>query len=176
MEGDRHPFDPARGELWWAGKAAESVLIELHARRRALAAEVSGLEGALAAATESAAGVFAEERAARERVTKARASVALMPPTVEPEQADLLERLAGAAEQACGTLAAALEAASRFEPALQARVDAGVEYFFLHTMTPDPKQLHDWVEYIIPNVQFPATAGPVRRPPQPWRRTVAAVG
>ena len=25
---------------------------------------------------------------------------------------------------------------------LQARVDAGVEYFFLHTMTPDPAQLH----------------------------------
>ena len=25
---------------------------------------------------------------------------------------------------------------------LQARVDAGVEYFFLHTMTPDPDQLH----------------------------------
>jgi alkanesulfonate monooxygenase SsuD/methylene tetrahydromethanopterin reductase-like flavin-dependent oxidoreductase (luciferase family) len=46
---------------------------------------------------------------------------------------------------------------------LQARVDAGVEYFVLHTMTPDPKQLNDWIEHIIPNVKFPATAGPVRR-------------
>lgn len=46
---------------------------------------------------------------------------------------------------------------------LQARVDAGVEYFVLHTMTPDPKQLHDWVERIIPNVRFPATAGDPRR-------------
>ena len=52
---------------------------------------------------------------------------------------------------------------------LQARVDAGVEYFFLHTMTPDPDQLRQWVDEIIPNVTFPATAGPVRRPPTPWR-------
>lgn len=46
---------------------------------------------------------------------------------------------------------------------LQARVDAGVEYFMLHTMTPDPAQLRTWVDEIIPNVTFPATAGPVRR-------------
>ena len=50
---------------------------------------------------------------------------------------------------------------------LQARVDAGVEYFFLHTMTPNPAQLQLWVDHIIPNVTFPPTAGPVRRPPQP---------
>jgi alkanesulfonate monooxygenase SsuD/methylene tetrahydromethanopterin reductase-like flavin-dependent oxidoreductase (luciferase family) len=59
---------------------------------------------------------------------------------------------------------------------LQARVAAGVEYFFLHTMTPDPDQLRLWVEHIIPNVQFPASAGPVRRPPQPWQRTAVAAG
>jgi alkanesulfonate monooxygenase len=46
---------------------------------------------------------------------------------------------------------------------LQARVDAGVEYFMLHTMTPDPAQLRSWVDEIIPSVKFPATAGPVRR-------------
>jgi probable F420-dependent oxidoreductase len=46
---------------------------------------------------------------------------------------------------------------------LQARVDAGVEYLALHTMTPDPAQLRHWVDEIIPNVKFPATAGPVRR-------------
>ena len=46
---------------------------------------------------------------------------------------------------------------------LQKRVDAGVEYFFLHTMTPDPAQLQDWIDHVIPNVKFPATAGPVRR-------------
>jgi len=53
---------------------------------------------------------------------------------------------------------------------LQARVDAGVEYFFLHTMTPDPDQLQLWVDHIIPNVRFPDTAGPVRRPPTTWAR------
>ena len=46
---------------------------------------------------------------------------------------------------------------------LQARVDAGVEYFVLHTMTPDPAQLQHWIDEVIPNVTFPATAGPVRR-------------
>jgi alkanesulfonate monooxygenase SsuD/methylene tetrahydromethanopterin reductase-like flavin-dependent oxidoreductase (luciferase family) len=46
---------------------------------------------------------------------------------------------------------------------LQARIDAGVEYFVLHTMTPDPAQLRHWIDEIIPNVTFPATAGPVRR-------------
>jgi probable F420-dependent oxidoreductase len=46
---------------------------------------------------------------------------------------------------------------------LQARVDAGVEYFVLHTMTPDPTQLKDWVDEIIPAVRFPVTAGPIRR-------------
>jgi probable F420-dependent oxidoreductase len=46
---------------------------------------------------------------------------------------------------------------------LQARVDAGVEYFVLHTMTPDPAQLRHWVDEIIPAVVFPPTAGPVRR-------------
>jgi probable F420-dependent oxidoreductase len=53
---------------------------------------------------------------------------------------------------------------------LQARVDAGVEYFFLHTMTPDPAQLRQWVDEIVPNVRFPATAGQVRRPPRAWPR------
>jgi probable F420-dependent oxidoreductase, Rv2161c family len=46
---------------------------------------------------------------------------------------------------------------------LQARIDAGVEYFVLHTMTPEPAQLQHWVDEIIPNVRFPVTAGPVRR-------------
>jgi len=46
---------------------------------------------------------------------------------------------------------------------LQQRVDAGVEYFMLHTMTPDPGQLQSWIDEIIANVTFPSTAGPVRR-------------
>lgn len=38
---------------------------------------------------------------------------------------------------------------------LQARVDAGVRQFMLHTMTPDPAQLEQWIEHVIPHVRFP---------------------
>jgi chromosome segregation protein len=120
-----HGFDPARGELWYSGKAAESVLIELHARRNTLAAEVAELEQTWSLTRAEAATAFEEERAARERLTHERASVAARPPSVTPEQADLLERLAAAAEQLTGLLASALDSSSRFEPALQAGVDAG---------------------------------------------------
>ena len=46
---------------------------------------------------------------------------------------------------------------------LQARIDAGVEYFMLHTMTPDPAQLRHWVDEIIPAVGSRPRPGPVRR-------------
>jgi probable F420-dependent oxidoreductase len=39
---------------------------------------------------------------------------------------------------------------------LQARVDGGVQYFVLHTMTPDVAQLELWLRDVIPNVRFPA--------------------
>src|SRR5205823_7196348 len=38
-------YDPDRGELWFAGEAAEAVWLELEVRRRALAAEVERLRG-----------------------------------------------------------------------------------------------------------------------------------
>ncbi|MFQ5967591.1 MAG: LLM class flavin-dependent oxidoreductase [Acidimicrobiia bacterium] len=37
---------------------------------------------------------------------------------------------------------------------LQARADAGVQRFILHTMTPDPRQLESWVSEIVPYVRF----------------------
>ena len=37
-------YDPERDELWFAGEAAEAVLLELEARRRALGDEVAELE------------------------------------------------------------------------------------------------------------------------------------
>jgi chromosome segregation protein len=43
-------YDPRRGEVWFAGEAAEAVWLELEARRRALAAEVEGLDARVAAA------------------------------------------------------------------------------------------------------------------------------
>jgi chromosome segregation protein len=36
-------YDPVRGELWYAGEAAEAVLLELDARRRALESEIHEL-------------------------------------------------------------------------------------------------------------------------------------
>jgi alkanesulfonate monooxygenase SsuD/methylene tetrahydromethanopterin reductase-like flavin-dependent oxidoreductase (luciferase family) len=38
---------------------------------------------------------------------------------------------------------------------LQARIDAGVQRFMLHTITPDPAQLEQWATHIIPHVRFP---------------------
>jgi len=46
-------YDPARGELWYAGEAAEAVLLELEARRRGLESKIQELdEAAGRAATE----------------------------------------------------------------------------------------------------------------------------
>lgn len=38
---------------------------------------------------------------------------------------------------------------------LQARVDAGVQRFMIHTLTPDPSQLEKWAEHIVPHIEFP---------------------
>jgi alkanesulfonate monooxygenase len=38
---------------------------------------------------------------------------------------------------------------------LQARIDAGVQRFMLHTLTPDPAQLDLWATEIVPHVRFP---------------------
>jgi chromosome segregation protein len=40
-------FDPERGELWFAGETAEALLLELQARRRALAAQLDELRARL---------------------------------------------------------------------------------------------------------------------------------
>jgi chromosome segregation protein len=85
-------YDPERGELWYAGEAAEAVLLELEARRRALEAEIRDLE----------------QRADRAATV--------------PAPAD--DRPAQAAERLARELAAAAQAAARFEPALRGRADA----------------------------------------------------
>jgi chromosome segregation protein len=90
-------YDPQRGELWFAGKTAEAVWLELEARRRALAAEVDELEARAAAPIPEAA-----YSAARDPLTVALARLA----------ARLVETLAGIGED-------------RFDAALRARADAG---------------------------------------------------
>jgi chromosome segregation ATPase len=86
-------FDPERGELWFAGEAAEAVLLELEGRRRALADEVAELER--------------------------------RPPPAPIVDDTHLRPLIAVAERLEATLAAAAGIASRSEPALRARADAG---------------------------------------------------
>jgi chromosome segregation protein len=90
-----HCFDADRGELWFAGETAEAVLLQLDARRRALAREAEELERR------------ADELPA------------------EPAPSPSLEPLIALAERLAGALAGATEAAERFEAPLRARVDAG---------------------------------------------------
>ena len=58
-------YDPQRGELWFAGEAAEAVLLELETRRRELEGEVAALR-AKSAQAESEAAAAAERAAAAE--------------------------------------------------------------------------------------------------------------
>ncbi len=71
-----HCFDADRGELWFAGETAEAVLLQLDARRRALAAEAEELE------------------------RRAEQVPAELPPLPAGPVAELAERLAGALEGA----------------------------------------------------------------------------
>ncbi len=93
-------YDPATRELWFLGEAAEAVLLELEARRRAVAAEVEELERqAEAVVDEPAAGTTLEEGRYRPHI----------------DAAERLER----------TLSAAGSESDRWEPTLRARADAG---------------------------------------------------
>ncbi|HEV2713593.1 MAG TPA: AAA family ATPase [Gaiellaceae bacterium] len=93
-------FDPERGELWFAGEAAEAVLLELEARRRALADEIGELE-------------------------READSVADDPPPTPVVDDARYRPLIAAAERLAATLTAAAGAAAGCEPALRARADAG---------------------------------------------------
>jgi chromosome segregation protein len=90
-------YDPEQRELWFAGEAAEAVLLELEARRRALAAEVEELEA------RSAEAATAARIAERRRIAP----------------------LAVAARRLERALAGAAEVSNRLEGPLRARADAG---------------------------------------------------
>ncbi len=109
-------WDPERGELWFAGEAAEAVLLELDTRRRALAAEADEL----VARAEQAAGsaVAADERAAS--AARAFAPVAHLRGVRRAAPA-LLERLLAGAERLDETLRIAAAAATRLEAPLSER-------------------------------------------------------
>ena len=120
-----HGYDPARGELWFAGEAAESVLLALHARRRSLSDEAAELERAAVEAAGRAATATEEERAARERRDRARGAVERMPARVDPREAEHLEALAVVQQRLADELGATRDVSGRFEAPLRAQVDAG---------------------------------------------------
>jgi chromosome segregation protein len=113
-------FDPQRGELWFAGEAAEAVLLELESRRRELEQEVTELrvqaQTAEREAAETATRAEAAE-AAYARVAHLRAARAADPA--------LLRRLAAGADRLDEALIAAVAVAARLEPPLRLRADAG---------------------------------------------------
>jgi chromosome segregation protein len=109
-----HGFAPERGELWFAGETAESVLLELEGRRRGLEQELAELERAAVDAVRSAeetARAAAEARAARPRAPRVPAAI--------------LERLVRSTERGIAALDRASETSSRLEAPLRARADAG---------------------------------------------------
>jgi chromosome segregation protein len=94
-------YDPQRGELWFAGETAEAVLLELEARRVALAVEAKSL------AEQSHAAERAAE-VAEQQAVNSEAAFAAAAPRLHIRRADV------------GTLKAMLAAASRLERALDA--------------------------------------------------------
>jgi chromosome segregation protein len=109
-------WDPARGELWFAGETAEAVLLELEARRRELRVEVEELRARFEAAR-----VRVVETAARaERAAVAFAPVAHLRLVrhVDPRR---LQRLVSGAERLDETLRVAASAAARLETPLAER-------------------------------------------------------
>jgi chromosome segregation protein len=113
-------YDPARGELWFAGETAEAVLLELQARRRELTAQAADLE-------RRAADVATEADASAERARAADAALARVAPRLRrsPIDRELVRRLAEAADRLSGTLSGARDTGARFDAPLRARVDAG---------------------------------------------------
>ena len=115
-------YDPQRGELWFAGEAAEAVLLELETRRRELASEVEELQaqaGVAAVAAAQAAEAAEQVEAAYALVAHLRGVRAVDPST--------LRRVSAGADRLDETLLAAVAVAARLEQPLRARVEAGTE-------------------------------------------------
>ncbi len=109
-------WDPGRGELWFAGEAAEAVLLELEARRRELHAEVEELVAAATAAEQAA-----ETSAAAAQLAEAAFRPVAHLRNVRRGNPALLERLAAGAERLDETLRVAAAAAARLEAPLAER-------------------------------------------------------
>ena len=114
-------FDPARGELWFAGETAEAVLLEMEARRRTLADEADELD----ARAKAAAATAAEAAAAAAAAEEAYAAVAhLRDRIVDPAA---IARARRVVEQLESTLSRAAESAVQIDATLAAHAAAGAE-------------------------------------------------
>ncbi len=114
-------FDPGSGELWFAGETAEAVLLEMDARRRALADEAADLDTSARNAVQAAAEAAARAADAEE----AYAAVAHL--RERSLDAVLLGRLHAAAAGLDGLCARAERVAARTDALLAARSAAGSE-------------------------------------------------
>jgi chromosome segregation protein len=115
-------WDPARGELWFAGETAEAVLLELDARRRELGAEVDTLRRRAV----EAAHASGRAREQAEAAAAAFAPVAHLRALRRAEPATL-ERLSASAGRLDETLRVAAAAAWRLETPLAERAGALAE-------------------------------------------------
>jgi chromosome segregation protein len=113
---DGHGYDADRGELWFAGETSERVVLELDARRRALADEADGL-AARAAGAASAADEAATHAAAAEA---AYAEVAHL--RGAPLDPALLAHLAAVVDGLVDAAGRAAEAIPRLEAPIAARL------------------------------------------------------
>jgi chromosome segregation protein len=119
---DGYGYDPQRGELWFAGETAEAVLLELDARRRALAEEARLLADQSQIAERAA--TVAEERAAESETAFAAAAPRLRIRRADAGTLKALLAAAGRLERALESLDRAVD---RVEAPLRARGEAGTE-------------------------------------------------
>ena len=114
-----HGYDADRGVLWFAGEAGGAMLLELDARRRALADEADELEARVTSASREAEEAAARATAAEEAY---RAVAHLRTQSLDPERLDRLAALAAGAAQHTER---AIEAVARVEAPVNATLAAG---------------------------------------------------
>jgi chromosome segregation protein len=118
-------YDPDRGELWFSGEAAEAVLLELEARRRALAQEARILADEARAAAEEVTSAAERARAAEAAALAAAPSGSVVAAAIPRIRRPLLAALATGSERLVSALETARASADRLDAPLRARVDAG---------------------------------------------------
>ncbi len=111
-------YDADRGELWFAGETGEAVLLELDARRRALADEADELAARAEGAAREADEAFARAAAAEAAYTEV---AHLRGTTLD---AELLGRLAAVAEALAAATGRAAATVVRIQAPLDARIAA----------------------------------------------------